>query len=441
MRMLDFIEKKKSGQSLTQAEIEFLIQEYTADKIPDYQMAAFLMAVYFQGMTQEELSQFTMAMAKSGTMTDLSALGHISVDKHSTGGVGDKTTLVVAPIVAALGCSVAKMSGRGLGFTGGTIDKLESIPGFCSELSMQDFLFNAKNIGLCLAGQSGDSVPADKKIYALRDVTGTVDSIPLIASSIMSKKLAGGAQNIVLDVKVGNGAFMKDIETARELAKQMVSIGRNTGRNMCALLTNMNEPLGSMVGNALEVQEAVVVLKNKAADLKFKELCLQLSAYMVAISQKITIEESLEKVQQVLANGKAYDKFKAMVKQQGGDVSFIEDTAKLPKGQHHKDILAQESGYITQMDTQNIGIAASLLGAGRQEKGDILDLGAGFQIYYKTNAQIEKGEVIATAFADDIDKLNAGAEHYQASIQYGKYPVEEPPLVFEIIYGKNVENL
>ena len=327
MRMTDIIEHKKQGLKLTKEEIEFFVRGYTKGDIPDYQAAALAMAVYFNKMDNEETADLTLAMAHSGDMLDLSEFGNSTVDKHSSGGVGDKTTLIVAPIACAAGCTVAKMSGRGLGFTGGTIDKLEAIPGFSTAMAPKEFKEKAKNIGLVIAGQTGNMAPCDKKLYALRDVTATVDCMPLIASSIMSKKLAAGAKNIVLDVKCGDGAFMKNLDDASKLANEMVSIGKRCGRNVTALITDMTSPLGYAVGNSLEVQEAIKVLKGENIP-RLTPLCISLAANMISLTKGIELSEAQKQVTNIINSGKALDKFKEMVKSQGGDTSFIEDESK-----------------------------------------------------------------------------------------------------------------
>ena len=358
MRMYDILDKKRNGLKLTKEEIDFVVNSYTNGEIPDYQMSALLMAICINGMEDEEITNLTMAMTNSGAKIDLSELSN-TVDKHSTGGIGDKTTLIIAPIVACLGCNVAKMSGRGLGFTGGTIDKLESIPGFKIKLSKEEFINQVKNINISVIGQSENIAPADKKIYALRDVTSTVESIPLIASSIMSKKIASGAKNLVLDVKVGTGAFMKNVESAKELASTMVKIGKNCGINTVAVLTNMDIPLGNKIGNLLEVKEAIEVLNNKGPE-DLKEVCIYLAATMNSITNNISYDESLKQVIEVLENGKAYDKFKEFVEYQGGNLDSLVNTSK-----YKYNILSNKNGYITNMDSANIGKISVSLGAGR----------------------------------------------------------------------------
>ncbi len=400
MRMYDLIEKKKRGEELAEPEIQFMVGGYVRDEIPDYQMAAMLMAICFQGMTPRETAWLTLAMEHSGEMVDLSPLAGCKVDKHSTGGVGDKTTLVVAPIAAACGAVVAKMSGRGLGHTGGTIDKLEAIPGFRTSLGREEFFQVVKETGLSIIGQTGNLVPADKKLYALRDVTATVDCVPLIASSIMSKKLAAGSDAILLDVKTGSGAFMKGTEEAAELARQMVDIGIAAGRKVAALITEMDVPLGHMVGNALEVQEAVAVLKGEGPD-DLTDVCLSLAAEMLVLCGRAEREEARTLARQAVADGSALARLKAMVKAQGGDPEALERLGGLPQAACRREVPAPETGYITAMDAEQIGLASVLLGAGRSRKEDALDYGAGVELCRKTGEAVEKGEVLAVLYAGD----------------------------------------
>ncbi len=394
MRMTEIIEKKKRGFSHTKEEIDFVINGLLKGTIPDYQLSAWLMAVCFRGMTDEETAILTHAMAHSGAVADLSSLGGTTVDKHSTGGVGDKTTLVLAPLVACLGGTVAKMSGRGLGFTGGTVDKLEAIPGFCTELAEDRFLAQAKQIGAVVVGQSGNLTPADKKLYALRDVTATVDSIPLIASSIMSKKLAAGAASIVLDVKVGSGAFMKDLASAELLAQKMVSIGRASGRRVSALLTNMDVPLGYAVGNALEVIEAVAVLEGKGPE-DLRELCLSLAAEMLSLSCSLPEEEARARCERALLDGTAKKTLMRMVAAQGGDVSFLEDVSRFPRASLTYEVKSPTQGYLYRMDTEKIGMTSAALGAGRRTKSDRIDMTAGIVLAKKTGDYVDQGETLA----------------------------------------------
>lgn len=430
MRMYDLIEKKKYGKVLTKNEIEWIVDGFTKGEIPDYQMAAWLMAVYYKGMNNEEMTQLTMAMAHSGDMLDLSAIKGIKVDKHSTGGVGDKTTLIVAPIVAACGVKVAKMSGRGLGHTGGTIDKLESIPGFRTTLSKEEFFDGVNQNGLCVIGQSGNITPADKKIYALRDVTATVDSIPLIASSIMSKKLAAGSDCILLDVKTGSGAFMTTIEGSRELAKKMVAIGKGANRQCAALITDMDIPLGFAIGNSLEVIEAVQVL-NGEGPMDLREVSLNLSARMIHMA-KITdsFEAAYDMAIKVIEDKSALEKLKEMVSYQGGDVSVIEDTSKFPRAKFSMEVLADKDGYISHIDTHGCGIVSMVLGAGRETKDDIIDMAAGIILHKKYGEFVHKGESIATLYTNtEKNLINASKILLKAYVLNDIKPVDKPLII------------
>ena len=400
MRMYDLIMKKRNGEALTEQEIQYMIREYVAGEIPDYQMSAFLMAVYFKGMTEEETLAMTQAVAHSGEMVDLSGIAGVKVDKHSTGGVGDKTTMIIAPIVAACGVKVAKMSGRGLGHTGGTVDKLESIPGLHTSLSREDFFNVVNQTGLSVIGQSGNLAPADKKLYALRDVTATVDSIPLIAVSIMSKKLAAGNDCILLDVKTGSGAFMKSIDDSIALAKEMVAIGENAGRKTVALITDMDIPLGHNIGNSLEVIEAVETLKGNGPE-DLTEVCVHLASNMLFLAGKGTLEECRSLVREVIANGEALKRLAAMVEAQGGDSSVIFDTDKFEKAAYQHEVLAKKSGYITFMDTESCGIASAMLGAGRETKDSQIDFAAGIILKKKVGDYVEAGEPICLLYTSD----------------------------------------
>ena len=404
MRMYDLIMKKRNGEALTEQEIQYMIREYVAGEIPDYQMSAFLMAVYFKGMTEEETLAMTQAVAHSGEMVDLSGIEGVKVDKHSTGGVGDKTTMIIAPIVAACGVKVAKMSGRGLGHTGGTVDKLESIPGLHTSLSREDFFNVVNQTGLSVIGQSGNLAPADKKLYALRDVTATVDSIPLIAVSIMSKKLAAGNDCILLDVKTGSGAFMKSIDDSIALAKEMVAIGENAGRKTVALITDMDIPLGHNIGNSLEVIEAVETLKGNGPE-DLTEVCVHLASNMLFLAGKGTLEECRSLVREVIANGEALKRLAAMVEAQGGDSSVIFDTDKFEKAAYQHEVLAKKSGYITFMDTESCGIASAMLGAGRETKDSQIDFAAGIILKKKVGDYVEAGEPMAVFYADKKNYL------------------------------------
>ncbi len=433
MRMVDIIEKKKIGEAHTREEIDFLISGLCREEIPDYQVSAWLMAVCFQGMTDEEIFLLTDAMAHSGDMTDLSPLGEKTVDKHSTGGVGDKTTLIVAPIVAACGGIVAKMSGRGLGHTGGTIDKLESIPGFQTELSRDAFFGAVKAHGLAVVGQSGNLAPADKKLYALRDVTSTVNSIPLIASSIMSKKLAAGAGSIVLDVKVGSGAFMKNIDSARALAEKMVAIGKAAGRSMAALLTNMDIPLGHAIGNALEVKEAVSVLEGNGPE-DLTEVCLALATEMVAAVHHLTPDAARDMCLAALTSGKAKQKLCDMAAAQGGDSQYIENTKNFPEAGTVYAVKAPRDGYIAGMDAEKIGVASSLLGAGRETKSDRLDMTAGIVLSRKTGEFVRCGEVLAELHTTERSHRIPDAESmFLSAFSFSEEKPEEAVLVYDVV--------
>lgn len=434
MRVVDLIEKKKRGQELTKEELTFLVNGFTKGEIPDYQMSAWAMAVYFQGMTAAETAALTLAMAQSGDQVDLSALGERTVDKHSTGGVGDKTTLVVTPIVASLGGIVAKMSGRGLGHTGGTVDKLESIPGYETELTPERFMSLSKEVGLVVAGQSGNLAPADKKLYALRDVTATVDSIPLIASSIMSKKLAAGAKSIVLDVKTGSGAFMKTPEEAAALAEEMVTIGSNCGRNVSALITNMDRPLGFAIGNALEVEEAIAVLKGEGPE-DLKEVCLTLASEMLSLCNGWSKEEAMEKAAESLSSGKALAKMQEWIACQGGNLDTFMANRAVAKVAV-QEVVAPQSGYICQMDAERIGVSAMLLGAGRSTKADVIDYDAGIMLLKKTGEQVEKGEPIARLYTTDEKKFDAASRCFLTALSIGTEASAEQPLIYRKIGGK-----
>lgn len=425
-RMYDLIMKKRNGESLSEEEITSMIEDYVKGEIPDYQMSAFLMAVYFRGMTKEETVAMTMAAAKSGDMVDLSGIEGIKVDKHSTGGVGDKTTLIVAPIVAACGVKVAKMSGRGLGHTGGTVDKLESIKGFQVDLDRDRFFDVVNKEGLSVIGQSGNLTPADKKLYALRDVTATVDSIPLIAVSIMSKKLAAGSDCIVLDVKTGSGAFMKTVDDSIALAREMVDIGENAGRKTVALITNMDIPLGHNIGNSLEVIEAVETLKGKGPK-DLTEVCLNLASNMLCLAGKGSIEECRMLAQKAIEDGTAFERLCGMVRAQGGEESFLLDTETFPKAAFSKEILANEDGFISFMDTEACGIASSLLGAGRETKESEIDYAAGIILHKKTGEKVGKGEKIATFFAEREELFHKAEAVFNQAIHIeDKEPADEP---------------
>ena len=428
MRIYDIIEKKRDGLKLTKDEIDFFVKGYTEGSIEDYQASALLMAIYINGMDEEETVNLTESMASSGDMLDLSVIDGITADKHSTGGVGDKTSLVVAPICASLGIKMAKMSGRGLGHTGGTIDKLESIEGFNVTLDTDIFFKQVNNIGVSIIGQTGNLAPADKKIYALRDVTATVGNISLIASSIMSKKIAAGAKNIVLDVKCGSGAFMKDEKSATELAELMVKIGKKCGRNVVAVITNMEIPLGSYIGNALEIKEVIDILNNKG-DKQLRELCLVLSATILSISYNWTYEEAYNKAEQSIVDGSAYKKFIEFVNAQGGSTDFN----MLPVAKKSIEIKAINDGYITSIDSRIVGESAVLLGAGREKKTDTIDYGAGIIFYKKTCDKVSSGDTIAILYAENDELLKKGEKLFNTSYVIGDEKPETMPLIYKTI--------
>ncbi|MCY8002282.1 pyrimidine-nucleoside phosphorylase [Bacillus haynesii] len=431
MRMVDIITKKQNGEELTTEEIQFFIKGYTDGSIPDYQASALAMAIYFQDMTDRERADLTMAMVNSGETIDLSAIEGIKVDKHSTGGVGDTTTLVLAPLVAALDVPVAKMSGRGLGHTGGTIDKLEAIKGFHVELSKDEFIELVNRDKVAVIGQSGNLTPADKKLYALRDVTGTVNSIPLIASSIMSKKIAAGADAIVLDVKTGAGAFMKTDEDAVNLAKAMVRIGNNVGRQTMAVISDMSQPLGFAIGNALEVKEAIDTLKGEGPE-DLTELVLTLGSQMVVLAKKAeTLDEAREKLIDVIKNGKALQKFKDFLQNQGGDSSVADNPEKLPQAAYKIDVPAKEAGVVSEIVADQIGVAAMLLGAGRATKEDKIDLAVGIMLRKKVGDRVEKGEPLVTLYANRENVDDVIAKVYD-NIQIAE-TAEAPKLVHTVI--------
>ena len=433
MRMYDIIMKKRNGFPLTKEEIFYFVDGFTNGRIPDYQASALLMAIYFQHMNYDETLNLTMAMADSGEHLDLSGISGIKADKHSTGGVGDKTTLVLAPMVAAVGVKTAKMSGRGLGHTGGTIDKLESFPGFSTTLSQEQFVKNVNDIGLAVTGQTGNITPADKKIYALRDVTATVDNISLIASSIMSKKLAAGADVIVLDVKTGNGAFMKNIEDATELAKTLVDIGNGAGKKTYAVISEMNEPLGYAIGNSLEVIEAIDTLKgNGPRDLY--NLCIELGSLMVAASdQNISLEQAKQILKKTIEDGSAYRKFKEFIESQGGNPSDVDNCHDLIKVNQVLDIKSFQSGYIAGIQTENIGNAVMMLGGGRQKKGDSIDHSVGVIIKKKVGEQVKEGESLATVYINNTDNLDTALDLIKSSFEFSEDIIKEPELIKGII--------
>lgn len=432
MRMVDLIEKKRDGGELTAKEIQFIINSYTNDEIPDYQMSAFAMAIFFQNMTEDERAALTMAMVNSGDKIDLSEIDGIKVDKHSTGGVGDTTTLVLAPLVAAVGVPVAKMSGRGLGHTGGTIDKLEAVQGFSVEISNDQFIHLVNKNKVAVIGQSGNLTPADKKLYALRDVTATVNSIPLIASSIMSKKIAAGADAIVLDVKTGAGAFMKEFAQAEELAKAMVDIGNNLGRNTMAVISDMSQPLGFAIGNALEVKEAIETLKGNGPD-DLLELCLALGSQMVVLAKKAAdVAEARSLLKEVINNGKALQTLKLFLSAQGGDASVVDDVAKLPKAIHQIPVHAKATGYVSEIIADKIGVAAMLLGAGRATKEATIDLAVGIELKKKIGDYVNEGEAIAIIHSND-EKVEAVIEIVKASYSFSGTKITAPTLIYKEI--------
>ena len=432
MRMYDIIEKKRNGGELSKEEIEFFINGFTDGSIPDYQASALMMAVYFQGMNHRETVDLTMAMVNSGDRIDLSRFGSLSVDKHSTGGVGDKTSLIVGPIVASIGGKVTKMSGRGLGHTGGTVDKLESIPGFKTTLSAEDFENQIDKVGLAIIGQSGNLTPADKKLYALRDVTATVESIPLITSSIMSKKIAAGSHSIVLDIKVGSGAFMKDFESARTLAEEMVNIGKSCGRNIAAVITDMDNPLGSNIGNALEIIEAVKVLKNELHNDLY-EVCIALSSEMLSLCFGYNEETARDKAIGAIKDGSALAKMKEWITAQGGNADYIDDTSLFKKPEIAFDIIADRDGYIDGFDTEKIGLSAVCLGAGRSKKEDSIDHSAGIIISKKRGDRVEKGDVIATLYTNNQNGLKSAEDYFLNAVRFSEEKPEEKPLIYKII--------
>jgi len=429
MRMYDIIAKKKYGFELEAEEIEFVIKSFVKGEIPDYQMSALMMAIYFQGMTEKETVLLTENMAHSGDTVDLSEIDGIKVDKHSTGGVGDKTTLVVAPVLAACGTRVAKMSGRGLGHTGGTIDKLEAIPGFNVSIPREEFINIVKKTGLCVVGQTGNLAPADKKLYALRDVTATVDCVPLIASSIMSKKLAAGADCILLDVKTGSGAFMKSVEDSIHLAKVMVGIGWGAGRKCTALVTDMDIPLGYAIGNSLEVIEAVETLKGNGPQ-DFSDCCMELCANLLELAGAGDSESCMKKVKEVIANGAAFSKLCEMVEAQGGDSSVLKDTSRFGTSAVIHEVRAPFSGFITAMDTEAIGITSVMLGAGRETKESEIDYLAGIILKKKTGDYVNQGDLLAVFHTADQALLVKAEEHFMKAYQYAAKKPETKPLIY-----------
>lgn len=427
MRMYDLIVKKRNGEPLSEQEINFMINGYTNGSIPDYQMSAMMMAIYFKGMSKEETLQLTLAMEKSGELLDLRSIKGIKVDKHSTGGVGDKTSLALAPMVAACGIPVAKMSGRGLGHTGGTIDKLESFPGFTTSLTTAQFIHNVNEIGIAIMGQTKDLAPADKKLYALRDVTATVDNMSLIASSIMSKKLAAGADGIVLDVKTGSGAFMKEEEDAFALAREMVSIGNGAGRKCVAVISDMDQPLGFAVGNALEVKEAIATLKGEGPS-DFMNLCMTLGTQMLLVGGKANTEEEAEALlRQTISDGSALKKLADFVTAQGGNADAVYDPSLLPKASLVEPLFADLDGYIHHIVCDEVGICSLLLGGGRETKDSSIDLSVGIVLKKKKGDYVKKGEVMAEVFANDLQKMKNAIERLgRAYILTKEKPLDSP---------------
>lgn len=433
MNAYDIILKKRNGGELSEEEIRFFISGVVDESIKDYQTSALLMAVYFRGMTDQETVLLTKAMRDSGDQVDLSRFGALSADKHSTGGVGDKTSLIVAPIAGALGIKLAKMSGRGLGHTGGTVDKLESIPGYNSVLSPREFLEQTEKTNIAIIGQTGNLVPADKKLYALRDVTATIDSIPLITSSIMSKKLAAGAKTIVLDVKTGSGAFMKTPEEAEKLAEKMVGIGKACGRNMAALITDMDTPLGSNIGNALEVTEAVDVLKNgKKNDLY--EVCIALASNMVSLQKGISLSEAKVLCEETVESGKAFRKMKEWIGAQGGDTACLDDPSLFPKAKFTYEIKAERDGYIFSMDTEKLGLICVSLGAGRERKEDEIDHAAGLILHKKTGEKVRAGESLASVFTSIPGTQDSISLAFASAVVISDRQPERKPLIYKVIH-------
>lgn len=432
MRMYDIIHKKRNGGELSEEEIRFFIEGYTDESIPDYQAAALCMAVYFRGMTPKETSILTLAMAESGDQIDLGGIEGFTVDKHSTGGVGDKTSLIVVPIVASCGGKVAKMSGRGLGHTGGTVDKLESIPGFRTELNPDEFIKQVNGIGLCIVGQTGELAPADKKLYALRDVTATVESIPLIASSIMSKKLAAGSKGIVLDVKTGSGAFMKTVEESENLAKEMVAIGKSAGRSVTAVITNMDIPLGDSVGNSLEVIEAIKTLKGEG-ESDLTEVCLTLAAQMLSMVTGEDEKTCYSMAKGAIDNGFAINKLREMISAQGGNANVVDDYSLFKQPKYTAEIFSECDGYIEHTDAEKIGIASVILGAGREKKGDPIDPSAGIVLKKKTGDYVKKGEPLAVFYTDDEGKIEGAKREFLDAFTFGDEKTQPQKLIYKII--------
>ena len=435
MRIIDIIEKKREKQELTKQEIEFFIMQYTKGNIKDYQAAALVMAMFLNGMTDQEITDLTLAMAYSGEILDLSILGEVIVDKHSTGGVGDKVSLILLPLVSSLDVSVAKMSGRGLGFTGGTVDKLESIPGYQTNIGIEEFIKNIERVGISMISQTLNLAPADKKLYALRDSISCVESIPLIASSIMSKKIASGAQKIVLDVTVGKGAFMKNTEEARKLANTMIQIGKLTNREIICVLTNMNEPLGYAIGNSLEVIEAVEFLRGTMPE-DLKQVVFELGAYMLQLAGKgDNLEENKNKLLENIKNGKAYGKFIELVKNQGGDIAYLENIEKFQKASYIEPIYSQDNGYIQEIDSKEVGKLAGILGAGREKKEDKIDPSVGIILTKKVADEVKENDVLAYIHANDEEKLREVKERLKEIIKISQQSMIKEKTIWEVISG------
>lgn len=432
MDILEIIGKKRDKKELTKEEIEYFVKEYTNGNIADYQAAALVMAIYINGMTIEETTNLTLAMAYSGDVLDLSSVGNV-VDKHSTGGIGDKVTIILMPIVASLGVKVAKMSGRGLGFTGGTKDKLEAIPGYKTEISIEEFINNVNKVGISLIGQTLNLAPADKKLYALRDTINCTANIPLISSSIMSKKIAAGANKVVLDVTCGSGAFMKDIKDAEELSRTMIDIGKLANKETVCIITNMDQPLGSMVGNTLEIIEAIEALKGNMQE-DVKNVVLELGAYILKLDGKgNNIEENKKAIEEVISNGKAYKKFLELVANQGGDISYIEDTEKFEKAKYRLSVIAEKSGYVKSLNAEEVGKIAMHLGAGRLRKEDDIDYSVGVELVKKVGDHIEEKETIAYIYANDEEKGKEAVSKLLENYQICAETVEKPSDILEII--------
>lgn len=432
MRMYDIILKKRDGGELSPEEIAFFVKGYTDGSIPDYQASALTMAIFYKGMTEAETVCLTQEMAQSGDQIDLSRFGDLTVDKHSTGGVGDKTTLIVAPTVASLGGKLAKMSGRGLGHTGGTVDKLESIDGYNTTLKAEEFFAQVEKVGISVIGQSGNLTPADKKLYALRDVTATVDSIPLITSSIMSKKIAAGSKNIVLDVKCGSGAFMKTLADAEILAENMVKIGKGCGRNIAAVISDMDVPLGENVGNALEVIEAIDVLKgNKKGDLY--EVCTALATQMISLTLSLDPDKAKQMVVGAIEDGSAFNKMKEWVAAQGGDANMLDNVSLFKKAEIVYEIKSEQSGFVSQMDAAEIGNTACILGAGRASKDDVIDFAAGIVIKKKVGDEVKIGETLALLYTNKKEAVEPASKRYLEAIKISKEKTQRNPLIYKIV--------